>query len=116
SPKAELSSPPIVKIAAVQMFFGPAGVAFAVHPVAEGVVTTPVAPIERSLLDVSGLYGCEHPMRVASALGDDVDDSVYSIRPPDDAAWTGDHLDSLDVLDHHVLHIPVHAAKERGVD
>src|SRR6185437_16118073 len=89
---------------------------FAVHAVAEVIVAAPNAPIESSLLDVASLGGCEHSVRVLGAFRDDVDNAVYGIGPPDGASGTGDHLDTVDILNHHVLHVPVHAAEERRVD
>ena len=55
-------------------------------------------------------------MRVARTLGDDVDDAVDGVGPPERAARSADDFDAVDVLEQDVLDFPVGAGEERRVD
>jgi len=46
----------------------------------------------------------EAALGVLRAARDDVDDTVHRVRAPQRATGPTDHLDALDVLEHHVLH------------
>src|SRR5438270_217035 len=55
-------------------------------------------------------------MRVPGAFGDDVDDAVHRVRAPDGAARTANHLDAIDVFEHHVVESPQDAGEQRRVN
>ena len=58
----------------------------------------------------------QRAMAVPGRSGDDVDDAIDRIHPPQRAARAADHLDALDILQHHVLRVPEHAGKQRRID
>src|SRR5208282_4878404 len=51
-------------------------------------------------------------LRVRSLLRDDVDDPVYRVRAPHRSARSANHLDPVDVLQRHVLRVPINAAEQ----
>ncbi len=64
----------------------------------------------------AGIGGEQAALGVLGRAGDDVDHAVDRIAAPQGAAGAADHLDPVDVLEHHVLGFPEHARKERRVD
>jgi len=55
-------------------------------------------------------------LRVGGLFRDDVDYAVDRVGTPKRAAGASHHLDPLDVLQQHVLHVPIHARKIRIVN
>src|SRR5690606_13192081 len=51
--------------------------------------------------------------RVLSFLGNHVDNAVYRVSAPDCGARTAYHLDAVNILEHRVLHVPIHTRIER---
>src|SRR5207245_7652643 len=49
-------------------------------------------------------------------LGDNVDHAVDGIRAPQGGPGTADDFDAVHILEHDVLHVPVHTREKRGVD
>ena len=70
---------------------------------------------ERALLGAAA-GGDQAALRVAGAFGDDVDDAVDGVRAPQRPARPAHHLDAVDVLHQHVLHVPEHTGKQRCID
>jgi len=52
----------------------------------------------------------------ARASRDDVDDAHERVGPVERGARPRDHLDALDVFEHHLLRVPQHAGKHRRVE
>src|SRR5205823_12903946 len=55
--------------------------------------------------------GHEKPLRLVGALRAHADDAVDGVRAPERSTRTADDLDGVDVLEHHVLPVPEHAAR-----
>ena len=91
--------------------------ALAVHAIGDVLaVAAAIAEIRKTLLLVPATRRRQDALRVSGILGDDVDDAVDRVRPPDCAARPADHLDAVDVIHDRVLHFPVRAGQERGVN
>src|SRR2546425_358713 len=60
---------------------------------------------------------CGHDgrLRVFGLLADDVDYAIYCISSPQCSARAPDHFDPIDILEHHILNIPVHTGKQRRI-
>jgi hypothetical protein len=65
-------------------------------------------------LAASGLH--DSSLGRPGALGDDVDDAVDRVGPPQGGPGTADDLDPLHVLEEGVLHVPEDAREQRRVD
>src|ERR1700691_3540903 len=59
--------------------------------------------------------GCSNALRICRSLRNDVDHAVRRIGSPDGAAGTADDLNAIDVVQRHVLHVPIDAGEERRV-
>src|SRR5947207_2002436 len=55
-------------------------------------------------------------LSVACLFGNDVDNTVHCIRSPKGRAGTSDDFNAVDIFQQRVLHIPVHAGKQRCID
>src|SRR5579872_5345187 len=55
-------------------------------------------------------------MGILGAPGNDVDDAVDRIRPPNGASGATNDFNALNILEHHVLHFPKSAREESRVD
>src|SRR5262249_62002064 len=96
--------------------FGSPGEAFAGEAIAEAVRAAAVSPGEAGLLDIAAAGRHVRAVGLAGVSGDDVDDPIDGIGTPNRAARAADDLGAVDIVDHHVLHVPIHTRKERGVD
>lgn len=56
----------------------------------------------------------ESTLGILGGMGDDVDDPIDGVRPPDRATGTANHLDALDVGKGNVVVLPEHAGKGGG--
>ena len=78
--------------------------------------------------DFSAVLRCAESLRLRSStarhqnargllgfFGDDVDDAIYRIGAPYRPAGPADHFNSFDVLEWHVLRIPIDAPEKRRV-
>jgi len=79
-------------------------------------VTSSVTELADTLIDIPAANGRKSAVSVLGALGDDVDDAVDSVCAPDRATGAANYLDSLDVLQQHVLELPIDAGKQRCID
>src|SRR5690348_14212043 len=70
----------------------------------------------RTLIHVSGAARDQQPARFCGVFRDDVNHAVDGIRAPYRSSWAANHLDALNILKHHVLHVPIHAREKRAVD
>src|SRR5262245_53823731 len=60
--------------------------------------------------------GADHAsLRILGAHGKDVNDAIDRIGDPHGSAWSADHFYPVDILQRQVLHIPVHARKQRSI-
>src|SRR5579864_1686449 len=55
-------------------------------------------------------------LRVCGLFRDDVDDAVHRVRPPYSSARPTYHFDPLNVLQRHVLRVPINTAIDRGIN
>src|SRR5438552_2516735 len=74
-----------------------------------------VAQCDAALLG-PGIRARQRAQRVVGRARDDVDDAVDRVRAPQRAARAAHNLDAIDVLEHHVLHVPKHAGVQWRVD
>ncbi len=49
-------------------------------------------------------------------FGNNVDYTINRISSPQGGSWAADNLDSFDILQHGVLHVPVDPGEEGGVN
>ena len=70
----------------------------------------------RTAFLVAGAEAHQAALRFARRPGDDVDHAIDGVRSPERGAGPADHLDAIDVLEHHVLALPEDAGKQRRVD
>ncbi len=54
-------------------------------------------------------------LRGRSRFGDDVDDAINRIGSPQRCSRTANHFNPVQIFKHHVLDIPVHTGKQRGI-
>src|ERR1700730_8192296 len=80
------------------------------------VVPASVAEIDEALIDISAAGRYEHSTRIFGALGDDIDHGIDSICSPNRAARAADDFDSLDILEHGVLDLPINPGVEWRVN
>ena len=88
----------------------------AVHAVcAGGALQTAVAEFgladRRACIDVN-----KRTLRVFGAFPDDVDRAIDGVGAPERTRGTANHLDAIDVGQHHILLIPERAREQRRVD
>src|SRR4029077_15078553 len=69
----------------------------------------------KSLLNVAATRNHQPSVSVRSLFRDDVDDPIPRISSPQCPAWSANHFDPVDVLQRHVLHVPVHPTEKRTV-
>src|ERR1043166_235930 len=55
-------------------------------------------------------------LRFPGALGDDVDNSINGICAPLCSPWPANHLDTINVLQQSILHVPKNSGVERRID
>jgi len=85
--------------------------------------------IGRIVLDFSAVLNGAESLRIRSSAsrhqltqgllclsGDDVDHTIYCIGAPYRPARSANHRDSFNVLQRHVLRVPIHASKKRRVN
>src|SRR5689334_18949101 len=90
---------------------------FSVDPVVQSLaVVAAVAGSTYALVYVPGGCGSQSSVRVLGTLRDDVDDAVDRVCAPNGAAGPANDLDSLDILQQHVLHLPIDTSEERRID
>src|ERR1700758_4443630 len=95
------------------MELGAVGEGLAVYTVSEVFfVSAAVAEIDKALIDISAAGRHEHSTRILGILSDDIDHSVDCVCSPDRAARPADDLDSLDILKHCVLNLPINSCVE----
>ena len=82
-----------------------------------GIASQPAAVLCRSesLLIGAGAPANEPSLRVRRFLGDDVDDTVYGIRPPNGGSGTSNDFDAVDHFQRNLLRIPKDTVEKRGV-
>src|ERR1043165_715069 len=82
-------------------------------------VTTNISAVlqrsEGTLLGSTARRG-QAPLGVFRSLANDVDDSIHGVGAPDRAPRTANHLDAVNVIEKHILHVPAHAADQRRVN
>src|SRR6266853_4257083 len=76
-------------------------------PAMAEVVATPL---------VAGPSGCKPALGVLGTPRDHVDHAIYGVHSPKRRARAADHLDALDVLEHHVLDVPENSREQRRID
>jgi hypothetical protein len=87
---------------------------FGVHA-QRGIADRGSVPERRARLQAPAARREQRALRIRSRARDDVDDAVDGIRTPECGARTADHLDALDVLQHHHLLVPEDTREQRRV-
>ena len=70
----------------------------------------------KSLVYVSASRNQQSSMSVSGAFRDDVNHPIHRIRAPYGSTGTADHFDSLDVLQRHILRVPIDPAEKRRIN
>jgi hypothetical protein len=106
--------PGVVDGLAAGEFAAPQAEHLAVH--APAMLRAARAVAERGLGAVGIAAQHQHvAARVGRLPGNDVDHAVDRVHAPQSAAGTADHLDALDVFQHHVRLVPEHAREQRRI-
>src|SRR5690242_18580418 len=80
-----------------------------------GAVARPVSGVKKTLFFISTGDRRQTACRVFCAFGDDIDDAIDRVRPPDSSTGPTNNLNAVDILKYRVLHLPVCAGKQWGV-
>lgn len=115
--EADLNPVPAV-LGAVAVRFAQVGAAVTggIDPKGRAVAEpTPVAQAD-ILVAIAASDAGQDAQRVLGAAAGDVDHPVHGIGAPQRAAGSTDHLDAVDVVQQHMVLVPVDAGIERGVD
>ena len=108
--------PAVVRAAAVRLLVRAVVEPLAVHAIAQVGRERAAVLQAGAALEVAGAERQHAALGLARGPGDDVDHAVDRVGAPQRRARPADHLDAVDVLRQHLLHVPVDAAEQRRID
>src|SRR5262249_44836073 len=114
--EAALDRSPVVEVPIVGMKFWTTREALRVNAIVELVFAGTVANIEEALLNIAAAAARHPPMGHAGALGDDVDHAIDGVRSPDCSSGPANYLNTIDVGEDGILHLPVSPGEQGGVN
>src|ERR1700722_16130524 len=115
--ETRLSKLPGVIVTAAGVEFGGLAKSHGVRSIVEIIsVSATVANSALVLFDISDPGGCVGSASVLGTLSNDVDHAIDRVRSPDRSPGPPNPFDTRDILEQHILHVPVHAGIKRCID